>query len=103
MLKVRNEFFEASDRGWCQRQPDQMDGSALPQGPLCPCRGIPNSQSWLMIHREASAMGSARHGSSWCGQVVPAALLCNGPDLFHRRTVICHFRGHPQDPLLGPG
>lgn len=27
-----NEPFEASDRGWCQRQPDQMDGSAVPRG-----------------------------------------------------------------------
>lgn len=42
---VRNEPFEAPDRGCCQRQPDQMDGSAVARGPLCPCRGIPSSQS----------------------------------------------------------
>lgn len=100
---VRNEPFEASDRGWCQRQPDQMDGSALPQRPLCPSRGIPSSQSWLMIHREAPAVGSACHVSSWCGQRGPAALFCHRPGLFHSRTVVCHFQGHPWDQLLGRG
>lgn len=88
---VRNEPFEASSRGCCERCPDQMDWSGLSPGPLCPFTG-----------RTDDSQGSVRAVVGACHMALAAAPEGHQQraGLLLQRDIVCPSLDHPWDPLL---